>query len=71
MVIEQLNSDKDYLEKELDEMHMKHEELLEEIEFKDKENFEMMKKIEDLETKVQELEEKLQGKGEGNDIFDD
>jgi peptidoglycan hydrolase CwlO-like protein len=71
MVIEQLNSDKDYLEKELDEMHMKHEELLEEIEFKDKENFEMMKKIEDLETKVQELEEKLQGKGEGNDIIDD
>lgn len=68
IVIEQLNSDKDFLEKELDEMHLKHEELLEELEYKDKENFELQKKIEDMDTKIDELEEKLQGKGEGSII---
>ena len=64
-MIEQLNSDKDSLEKELDEMIIKHEELLEELNFKDNENFEMMKKIQEMENKIEEMEDKLQGKGQG------
>ena len=65
MIIEQLNSDKDFLEKELDEMHSKQEELLEELEYKDRENLELQKKIDDLDSKIEEMEEKLAGKGQG------
>ena len=46
-------------------MLLKHEELLEELNFKDNENFEMMKKIQEMENKLEEMEEKLQGKGQG------
>ena len=65
MIIEQLNSDKDFLEKELDEMHSKQEELLEELEYKDRENLELQKKIDDLDSKIEEMEGKLAGKGQG------
>lgn len=46
-------------------MHIKHDELIEELEFKEGENFELRRRIEELESKLEDVEEKWQGKGRG------
>jgi peptidoglycan hydrolase CwlO-like protein len=57
--------EKDGLEQELDEMHLKQEELLEELEFKEKENLDLQKKIQEMEGHMDEMEEKIQGREMG------
>lgn len=46
-------------------MHMKQEELLEELEFKEKENLELHKKIQEMEGQMDDMEEKIRGKDMG------
>lgn len=46
-------------------MHIKHEELLEELNYKDNENFELMKKVQEMEIRIEEMEEHIHGKGQG------
>ena len=58
-LIAQLNADKNYFEKELIEMQMKQDDMLEELKRKDKEIYDLQKVREEIEISFSGQEEKI------------
>ena len=57
-----MNTDKQCLITEIEEMQIRHDELVEELGFKDNEIFMFQKKNEELEIRIEELEMQLRNK---------
>lgn len=64
-LIEKINEEKENLERELEELTLQHEELLDNLEFKDKEISELQERNEELEIQIERMEESLEGQGNG------
>ena len=56
------------MEKELEDMQARQEELLDELEFKDKEIFELQRNNEELEMRFEEIQEEFRMKENGKTI---
>ena len=68
-LIEKINEEKENLERELEELTLQHEELLDNLEFKDKEIAELQERNEELEIQIERMEESLEGRGNGRHFF--
>lgn len=64
-LIERINEEKEYLEREMEDLTLQHEELLDNLEFKDKEIAELQQRNEELEMQIERMEDSLEGRGNG------
>lgn len=64
-LIERINEEKEYLEREMEDLTLQHEELLDNLEFKDKEISELQQRNEELEMQIERMEDSLEGRGNG------
>ena len=65
-LIGKLNSDKNYFEKELIEMQMKHDDLIQELKIRDEELYDVRKKFEEQGSGDQEQKQRIMELESGN-----
>lgn len=68
-LIGKLNSDKNYFEKELIEMQMKHDDLVQELKIRDEELYDVRKKLEESGNGLEEDKQRIMELESGNQLF--